>query len=251
MAANRLEGENMANFFVEKGALINERVNITGSEAAHMIKTLRMREGDSLTLFDGDGNCAEAELESVSQKEAYARILRRYRSDTEPKLKITLFQAIPKNPKMDFIVQKAVEIGVCEIVPVRTKRIVAKMDKDSKTERLRKIALEAAKQCGRAFLPKVHEPMDFKAALEMAQRCEKIIIPYESEKEGSIKDALDGGVSSCAIFIGPEGGFEESEVAEALSFGAKKITLGKRILRTETAGLIASALCLYTAGDMG
>lgn len=242
----------MANFFVEKDALINECVNITGGEAAHMIKTLRMREGDSLTLFDGEGGCADAVLESVSQKEACAKILRRYRSDTEPKLKITLFQAIPKNPKMDFIVQKAVEIGVCEIVPMRTKRIVAKMDKDSKTERLRKIALEAAKQCGRAFLPKVHEPMDFKAALEAAaQRCEKIIIPYECEKEGSIKDALGDGVSSCAIFIGPEGGFEESEVTEALSFGAKKITLGKRILRTETAGLIASALCLYTAGDMG
>ena len=241
----------MANFFVEKGALEEETLNITGDEAAHMLKTLRMRAGDTLTLFDGAGNCAEAVLEEVFQKEARARILRRYKSETEPRLKITLFQAIPKNPKMDHIVQKATEIGVCEIVPVRTKRIVAKMDGGAKTERLRKIAMEAAKQCGRAVIPKVCEPTDFKDALKEAQKCEKIIIPYECEREGSIKDVLGRETASCAIFIGPEGGFEESEVEEALSFGAKKITLGKRILRTETAGLAASVLCLFMSGDMG
>ena len=241
----------MANFFVDKSEIEKDIALITGDEASHIIKTLRMGVGDSLTLFDGEGGCADAVIESVSQKEVLAKIIERYSSETEPRLKITLFQGIPKNPKMDLIVQKATEIGVCEIVPVKTKRVIVKGDKDSKTERLRRIAFEAAKQCGRAFVPHVADPLSFEDALKKAKECDRIIIPYECEKEGKLLGSLFENVNSVAIFIGPEGGFEESEVEKALSYGAKKVTLGKRILRTETAGLITAALCLYIAGDMG
>lgn len=240
----------MANFFVDKNAFNSDPIVIEGEEANHIIKVLRMNEGEKLTVFDGEGNCADGVIAKIESKSVFVDAERRYKSEAEPGLKITLFQGIPKNPKMDLIIQKATELGVTRIVPVNTKRIVAKIDKDSKMERLRRIAFEAAKQCGRAYIPKVEDPVKFEAALEMMAECDAAIIPYECEKDGKIGDAVPKGIESIGIMIGPEGGFEEGEVAAAEKTGAKRVTLGKRILRTETAGLIASALCLYIAGDM-
>ena len=244
------EGECMANFFVDKDAFANDPIVIAGEEANHIIKVLRMGIGESITVFDGDGNCADAVIEFVDQKTVFAKVLKRYPSESEPELKITLFQGIPKNPKMDLIIQKATELGVTKIVPVNTKRIVAKIDKDAKIERFRRIAFEAAKQCGRAYIPKVENPISFKEAVAMMDEYDRAIIPYECEKEGKLACALDTDVSSLAIFIGPEGGFDKSEIEMAVNAKVKPVTLGKRILRTETAGLIASALCLYIKGDM-
>ncbi len=240
----------MANFFVERDNFLQDSVEISGDEANHMIKVLRMKEGDSLTLFDGDGNCADGEIETIEGKTVFVKVLRRYESESEPKLKITLFQGIPKNPKMDLIIQKATELGVTRIVPVNTKRIVAKIDKEAKIERLQRIAFEASKQCGRAYVPLVDSPVSFDKAIEMMKECDAAIIPYECEKDGRLADCIPEGIKTLGIIIGPEGGFDEAEVEKAESAGIKKVTLGKRILRTETAGLIASALCLYIAGDM-
>lgn len=240
----------MANFFIEKDKFLYDVVEITGDEANHMIKVLRMKEGESLTLFDGDGNCADGIIEKIDGKTVSVKIAERYPSETEPNLKVTLFQGVPKNPKMDLIIQKATELGVVRIVPVNTKRIVAKIDKDAKIERLQRIAFEAAKQCGRAYVPQVDAPVSFEKALEMMSECDAAIIPYECEKDGKLDSALPEGIKSVGIMIGPEGGFDPIEVEMAEKSGAKRVTLGKRILRTETAGLIASALCLYIAGDM-
>ncbi len=240
----------MANFFVGKDEFLLDPVEISGDEANHMIKVLRMKEGESLTLFDGNGNCADGTIEKIDGKTVSVKVDRRYPSETEPDLKITLFQGIPKNPKMDLIIQKATELGVVRIVPVNTKRIVAKIDKDAKIERLQRIAFEAAKQCGRAYVPHVDAPVSFEKALDMMKQCDAAIIPYECEKDGKLAQALPKGIKSVGIMIGPEGGFEPYEVELAEKAGAKRVTLGKRILRTETAGLIASALCLYIAGDM-
>lgn len=239
----------MPNFFVDGESFLHDTVKITGEEANHAIKVLRIKKGDRLTLFDGAGNCAEAVAESIGGRELFARVLCRFASLTEPGLKITLFQGIPKNPKMDLIIQKAVEIGVCRIVPVRTHRSVAKIDGDKKAERYNRIAFEAAKQCGRALVPEVSAPVSFEEALEEARGCGRILIPYECERLAKIGKLDNCG--SLAIFIGPEGGFEEAEVKRAEECGARRVTLGKRILRTETAGLVCAAICLHIAGEMG
>ncbi len=240
----------MANFFVDKESFKNDNIKITGEEAAHMTRVLRMGSGDAVTLFDGCGNVAEAVIEEAKKDGVTVRVLSRKKSETEPRLKITLFQGIPKNPKMEFIIQKATEIGVCRIVPVMTKRSVAKIEKDAKIERLRKIAFEAAKQCGRSFVPEVSEPMGFEEAIEEAKLLDAAVIPYECAREGSLEETVNGEISSLGIFIGPEGGFEESEAEKAANAGARQVTLGKRILRTETAGLVTAAVCLYLSGDM-
>lgn len=240
----------MANFFVDEKSFVDDPILIEGEEANHIIKVLRMKEGEKLTVFDTAGNCADGEIEKIDGKTVMVKIFKRYPSETEPRLKITLFQGIPKNPKMDLIIQKATELGVERIVPVNTKRIVARIDKDTKIERLRRIAFEAAKQCGRAYVPKVDDPVSFDEALEMIKEYDCAIIPYECEKDERINKALKPLASSLGIMIGPEGGFEEDEVKKAEAAGAKRVTLGKRILRTETAGIIAAALCLYIAGDI-
>lgn len=240
----------MANFFVDKALFNCDPIVIEGDEANHIVKVLRMKKGESITVFDGVGNCADGKIESIDGKEVTVSVDRRYQTDTEPELKITLFQGIPKNPKMDLIIQKATELGVVEIVPVNTKRIVAKIDKEAKVERLQRIAFEAAKQCGRAYIPHVSSPVGFEEALNRMSKMDGAIIPYECEKDGKISAAVEPGMKTLGILIGPEGGFEEAEVRRAEEAGVKRVTLGKRILRTETAGLIASALCLYIAGDM-
>ena len=240
----------MANFFADKDAFCLDPIVIEGEEANHIIKVLRMKEGEKITVFDGLGNCADCVIEKIDGKSVVANAQKRYKSETEPQLKITVFQGIPKNPKMDLIIQKATELGVVRIVPVNTKRIVAKIDKDSKIERLQRIAFEAAKQCGRAYIPKVENPVSFDVAMEMAKELDRAIIPYECEKDGKLEVALRGEIRSLAIIIGPEGGFEESEIEKAVNAHVLPVTLGKRILRTETAGLVASALALYIKGDM-
>jgi 16S rRNA (uracil1498-N3)-methyltransferase len=240
----------MPNFFVDKESFEKDPIIITGEEANHALKVLRLTVGEEITIFDGEGQCAEAIIESTAQKEVTASVKRRFYSESEPKLKITLFQGIPKGTKLDMIIQKAVEIGVCKIVPVAAKRSVAKIEKDSKMERYRRIAFEAAKQCGRALVPKVENPMSFEEAVRASDDCDVKIIPYECEKDSKIDLSMMEGAKTLAVFIGPEGGFEESEVKIAEEHGAKRVTLGKRILRTETAGLVSAAICLYAAGDM-
>ncbi len=181
----------MANFFVDREAFVNNPIVVEGEEANHMLKVLRMNVGDELTVFDKEGNCADCEIEKIENKCVFAMVKARYESETEPRLKITLFQAVPKNPKMDLIIQKATELGVVKIVPVNTKRIVARLDKDNKMERLRRIAFEAAKQCGRAYVPVVENPVSFDEALNLMKECDAAIIPYECEKDGIIDRAFD------------------------------------------------------------
>lgn len=240
----------MSNFFADKESFEKDTVVLRGEEANHAVKVLRVKPGEKITVFDGCGHCADAVVERTEQKAVFASVLRRYDSQTEPRLKITLFQGIPKNPKMDLIIQKAVEIGVCRIVPVATKRSVARLEKDAKIERYNRIAFEAAKQCGRAFVPRVENALSFEEALKMSDECGAGIIPYECEREERLRGGFLKDADSLAIFIGPEGGFEPDEVAEAEKHGIKRVTLGKRILRTETAGLVSAAVCLYLAGDM-
>lgn len=241
----------MANFFVEKRCIFGENAVIEGDEAKHIARVLRMEKGDLITLSAGEGVFYDCEITSVGEKSLNAHILRQYPAPTEPKLKITLYQGIPKNPKLETIVQKAVEIGAVRIVPTVTSRIVAKAGSENKTERLRKIAYEAAKQSKRGIIPEVSSPLSFQDAVDEAAMSDGAIIPYEEERSLSLKAALHGKeIRSLAVFIGPEGGFEEKEISKAASAGIIPVTLGRRILRTETAGLAVMAAAMYEFGEM-
>lgn len=241
----------MPNFYINKNDITEKQALITGEEAQHISRVLRMKKGDEVTLCDGEGNFYEAVLSDFSDKSVTADILSSRRAETEPETKITIFQGVPKNPKLETIVQKATEIGVVRIVPVDTVRTVAKLDKSAKVDRLRKIAKEAAKQSKRGIIPYVNDAVSFKEAVKMASEADLALIPYEEEREVSLKKALSGkNPQTVAIMIGPEGGFEKEEICLAKESGVISVTLGKRILRTETAPLAVSAAILYELGEM-
>ena len=158
---------------------------------------------------------------------------------------------MPKNPKLETVIQKLTEIGAVRLVPMDTKRAVAKLDKSAKVERLRKIAQEAAKQSKRGIVPEVTDCVPFKKAVEMAAQADLALIPYEEETEVSLKNALRGKTpKTVSVMIGPEGGFDESEIMLAKETGIQSVTLGKRILRTETAPLTVASVVLYELGEM-
>ena len=190
-------------------------------------------------------------LTELSENEVRAQILWKLDGNAELASAITLFQGLPKSDKMDFIVQKCVELGVSRIVPVSTKRAVVKLDAKKEQTRLKRwntISESAAKQSGRGVIPEVSGVMSFGKALEEAKKLDVLLIPYERAEHMAETRRVMGEIrpgQSVGIFIGPEGGFEESEVEEAVAAGAKAITLGKRILRTETAGLAVLAMLGY------
>ena len=241
----------MANFYIEKSDITENIATITGEEAQHISRVLRMKKGDEVTLCDGEGMFYEAVLSDFSDKTVTAEISSSRKAETEPEVELTIFQGVPKNPKLETIVQKLTEIGAVRIVPVDTKRAVAKLDKSAKVDRLRKIAREAAKQSKRGIVPEVMDAMNFKNAVKLASEADLSIIAYEEEVETSLKMALAGKTpKTVSVMIGPEGGFEKDEVELARENGLVSVTLGKRILRTETAPLVISAAVLYELGEM-
>ena len=241
----------MANFYIDKSDITENCAIITGEEAQHISRVLRMKKGDNVTLCDGEGTFYEAILSDFSDKSVTAEITSLRKAETEPEVKLTIFQGVPKNPKLETIVQKLTEIGAVKIVPVDTKRAVAKLDKSAKVDRLRKIAREAAKQSKRGIVPEVTHSMSFKKAVEAASEAELSIIAYEEEVETSLKMALSGkSPKTVSVMIGPEGGFEREEVDFAKGKGLVSVTLGKRILRTETAPLVIAGAILYELGEM-
>lgn len=241
----------MANFYITKDELNENTARITGDEAQHISRVLRMKKGDAVTLCDGEGNFYEAVLSHFDEKSVTADILSVRRAETEPDVVLTIFQGVPKNPKLEAIVQKLTEIGASAVVPMDTSRAVAKLDKSAKVERLRKIAREAAKQSRRGIIPHISDTMSFKDAVREAAKADLMIIAYEEERETSLKSVLQGKApKSVSVLIGPEGGFEKEEVEMAVSLGAVSVTLGKRILRTETAPVAVSSAILYELGEM-
>lgn len=244
----------MYQFFVEPGQ-INEndkRVIITGADVNHIKNVLRMKVGEELAVSNGqDGREYRCGILSMGE-DAVECELRFVKEDAvELPVKVTLFQGLPKADKMELIIQKAVELGVTEIVPVATKRCVVKLDEKkaaSKIARWQSIAEAAAKQSKRGIIPRVLPVQSFKGALAQASEMDVRLIPYElangMERTREILDGLRPG-QSIAVFIGPEGGFEENEIALAGENGVESITLGKRILRTETAGMTVLAWIGY------
>lgn len=241
----------MQHFFVTPEQVKGEYIYIDGSDVNHMKNVLRMKIGEQLEINDGNNCKYLGHIESMEDGGIQVLIEEELHVETELPSKIYLFQGLPKSDKMELIVQKAVELGVTEVIPVTTKRAVVKLDdkkKDKKVERWNSIATSAAKQSARGIMPIVSGVVTYKMAIERAKTMDVAIIPYELA-EGmaatrKLIEAIQPG-ESIAIFIGPEGGFEREEINMALEAGVTPITLGKRILRTETAGLTTLSILMY------
>ncbi len=242
----------MYNFFVESTAKNQQTFFITGSDYNHIKNVLRMAEGEEF-LVSCEGESHLCRLQGFLNDAAIAEILEENFQNTELPVKIYLFQGLPKADKMELIIQKTVELGVSEIIPCEMSRCVVKLDdkkKRAKRERWQAIAESAAKQSKRNTIPEISEPMSFKKALDMAKELDLLLVPYENARGmASTKEVLGEIKCGCSIgiFIGPEGGFEQSEIDTAVEMGAKTVSLGARILRTETAAITAVGMCmLYT-----
>lgn len=241
----------MYHFFVTPEQVKENSIYIYGSDVNHIKNVLRMRIGEELQISDGNNKKYLCEIASMTAEEICAVIKEEQEADNELPSKIYLFQGLPKGDKMELIVQKAVELGVFEVIPVSTKRAVVKLDEKKatkKVERWNGISESGAKQSGRNVIPKVTKVMSYKEAIAYAKTLDVLLIPYElaegMQETKTIVSKIRPG-QSIGIFIGPEGGFETEEVTYAMEHGAKAITLGKRILRTETAGLTTLSILMY------
>ena len=248
----------MYHFFVEPSQISDRRVMITGDDVNHIRNVIRLKPGDEISISNGiDGRDYRCGIEEITDTEVLCALRFVKEDSVELPSKVYLFQGLPKGDKMEFIIQKMVELGVYEIIPVAMKRCVVKLDDrkaKAKTARWQGISEAAAKQSRRGVVPRVREVMSYREALEYAGEMDVRIVSYEME------DILDGAAGmagtrqvighlgagqSIAVFIGPEGGFEEREVASAVAVGAIPITLGRRILRTETAGMTVLSWLMY------
>ncbi|MDD2497638.1 MAG: 16S rRNA (uracil(1498)-N(3))-methyltransferase [Desulfitobacteriaceae bacterium] len=246
----------MARFFVESDQVENGIITIAGTDVHHIGKVLRLKAGDLVEVADGIGNVYQAELQSVSVTSAVFKILSTQLSRSEPEVEVYLLQGLPKGEKFDFIIQKCTEIGIKKIIPITTERSIVKLTPEKGEKRLKRwqrIASEAAKQSGRGSVPEVYPVMEMGQAIEMLPPGTVIIMPWEGEREISLKKVLTNVKpgSSVALVIGPEGGFAQEEVVSAQKAGAQVVSLGPRILRTETAGMVTLAIVLYELGDLG
>ncbi len=244
----------MPKFFIAKEDIFEDKITISGGDAVHIAKVLRLTEGDKITLCDGVGLDYAGEITESNKDSVTVNILSKTPCLAEPSVSVTLFQGLPKQGKMDFIIEKCTELGISRIVPVMMHRCVANV-RDEKAEkklsRWRKIAAESVKQCGRGVIPEINDVLSFQDAVRMATDLELCLAAYENERNVSLKSALSGkSPKSVGIFIGPEGGFEESEIKMLLSTGIPSVTLGRRILRTETAGQAVLTAIMYELDEL-
>ena len=237
----------MPHFYV-KPEDINNGIFTMDNEQAHYLSTVRrFNAGDEIMIFDGKGNSYKGQIKSVSKTRVEGKILSSSYSIQQTAVK--LYSAIPKGDRFEWLIEKAAELGVSEIIPINTKRSVTVSFSESKAQRYEKISIAASSQCGRNDIMKISEPVSFESACKTATATENSIsiLPWESEEHGvSINNLFHGDnqPETVNIFIGPEGGFENEEAEYAKSLGVKTVSLGKNILRTETAAIAAGILVL-------
>ncbi|MCI9603578.1 MAG: 16S rRNA (uracil(1498)-N(3))-methyltransferase [Ruminococcus sp.] len=241
----------MHRFFIQHSQIQGKRLYVEGADVNHIKNVLRMKPGDQVMVSDGEGMQYLCALETFDTGRVWLEIVDTWEENRELSSKICLFQGLPKSDKMELIIQKATELGVYELVPMVTGRTVVKLDEkkaEKKNARWNAIAESAAKQSGRSLIPRVTGVMTFSEALAYAKELDVLLIPYEkAEGMEATRRAIEGIYpgQSVGIFIGPEGGFEEAEVEQAMEKGAAPVTLGRRILRTETAGFVVLSMLLY------
>ncbi|MDO5406667.1 MAG: 16S rRNA (uracil(1498)-N(3))-methyltransferase [Eubacteriales bacterium] len=241
----------MYHFFVTPVQIMDGYAVITGQDVNHIRNVLRMKAGEQVGIRDGISRNYVCELETIGSEEIRARILSEETDSSELPARLYLFQGLPKSDKMELIIQKAVELGVYQIIPVATRRAVVKLDKkkeESKVKRWNAIAESAAKQSGRMLVPEVTGVMTLKEAYTYAGAFDVNLIPYElaegMAETRQVLAAIRPGMQ-VGIFIGPEGGFDVEEVEQAIAAGIHPITLGRRILRTETAGMTTLSILMF------
>ena len=241
----------MARFFVAREQKTDDRIVISGNDFRHLHAVLRMKEGDTVTVtVDGVGVYV-ARIASFEADQAILEVLSEVRESHEPKNRVTLFQGLPKGDKLEQVIEKSIELGASEIVPVLMKRSVVKPDpkkEEARTARRKKIAEAAAKQSLRDVIPEVLPTMSFDEAVAYARGLDIVLVPYEAadnmeETKKILREIPED--ARIGLFIGPEGGFEGDEIEKARTAGFKVISLGKRILRTETAGPALIAVLLF------
>lgn len=241
----------MYQFFVEDGQIAGNTVTITGSDVNHIKNVLRMKCGEKVRVSSTSGENYFCSLIDIGEMAVQAEILEEDAAGTELPCRLYLFQGLPKNDKMELIIQKAVELGAYKIIPVAMKNCVVKLDEKKaagKVKRWQGIAESAAKQSKRSIIPQVSEPMSYKEAAAFAEKLDVKLVPYENERGmAATREAMEAvrPGNSVGIFIGPEGGFAPEEIALAKEKGMQTISLGKRILRTETAGFTTLAILMY------
>ena len=248
----------MPHFFVDE-EIESKEYSLFGEDGRHISKSLRMNKGESLTLCSPSGTVHNCVVEEISGDMVKVNVLSSKISEAEPDVKVTLYQALPKGDKMELIIQKSVELGAMEIVPVQMKRCVVKLDKKDKIKKIQrwqKISEVAAKQCGRNEIPEIKPCIYVKDVCQMIQDYDVVLVAYEKESENKIKNELkklkevkDKQKIKIGVVIGPEGGLEPEDVEMLKQSGAKIVTLGKRILRTETVALNVTSNIMYELED--
>ena len=242
----------MYRFYIEPSQIQGDSIEIIGEDVNHIKNVLRMKNGEKFILCDGAGTDYLCEFSGSKERNLVATVLEEKKSDTELPVRLVLYQGLPKKDKMELIIQKAVELGAAEIVPVVTKRTIVKTEggkEEKKLTRWQAIAESAAKQSGRGVIPTVAPIQTWKEALASMENLDYNVILYENA-EGMTPTAeclkVAGQKGSIGIFVGPEGGFTEDEVAQCKEHGAESLSLGKRILRTETAGLAMLSMLMLS-----
>ncbi len=243
----------MDRFFVDPETLQGETAELDSALSHRIRHVLRLRRGDVVMLLDGRGGEYAARLEETGGPSVRVVIVARSDGPPEPRVRVVLYQSIIKGDRFDWLLEKGTEIGVAKFVPLVSARAVVRprTGRTERMERWRRIVCEAAEQCGRSRLPEIGAPVSLDEALKSVEGLR--LLPYEGEHQTSLRQALkEGGKATTAsIFIGPEGGFAREEVEKAVAAGVKTVSLGRRILRSETAGIVAAAAVLYERGELG
>ena len=247
----------MHKFFVPKHNIVDNIATIDGEDVKHIYKVLRLKVKEKVSINNCEGKEYLGEINYIDKSSVTVNLLEESSINNESPIEVYLFQGMPKSTKMDLIVQKNTELGVKAITPVITNRVEVKTElkEFKKVDRWNRIALEAAKQSKRSLIPEINVPIEFQKLLEELKNMDLVVVPYENEEGYGIKKLVENiekeKIKKVAIVIGPEGGFEESEISKLKEIGARIVTLGPRILRTETAGFTCLSLIMYELGDLG
>ena len=241
---------NHRRFFVDPNKISNCEAILDGPVARQIAKVLRLKTGDRISLLDGFGNTYSADIASVSTDTVTAKILDKKSNVNEPRLKLTLASCLPKSDRMELIVQKCTELGISEILLVQSERTIARPDEDRQGKRLARlcrIATESTEQCGRSIAPKIRGTLDFAQLIEIVPKYDLTIVAWEEEDGVSLRNALTdkNSIDSALVVIGPEGGLTQREVESLKSAGAISVSLGPRLLRTDTAAIATCAAVMY------
>ena len=244
----------MHRFFVDPGSISHRAVRFDDDQAHQMRRVLRLRRGDAVLVLDGRGWQYEVMLDEVSHARVTGQVGERTEATGEPAVRLSLFQSLLRREKFEWVLQKGTELGVARFMPVITRRSLVRDIEDVTPEKLnrwRRIIKEAAEQSGRGLLPELAPPLPYAAAVNEARATGHAIIAWEGVTHMNIRDALQAGATNIALFIGPEGGFDPDEITEAVDAGCVAVTLGRRILRTETAAIVGTTLILHELGELG